>query len=153
MLNVHPLVVHFPIALLMAAAVVLGLGVWQWSERLIRCARVNLWLGTLGAAVAVRTGLWAEEAAQHSFEIHQVMERHEALGLWVLGLSATLSLLSVVAPVIRSRRWQWALLAGLVATAVVLGIGARYGGRLVYEYGVGTSLVAPDGAVAPPHEH
>jgi len=153
MQNIHPLIVHFPVALLMTAAALLLLGVLGRSELLARCARVNLWLATVGAAVAVRTGLLAEEMAQHTFEIHELMERHETLGLWVLGLSVVLSLASLVVPLWRSRRWQWGLLVGLLATSAVLGIGAHYGGRMVYEHGVGTSLVTPGGTAIPPHEH
>ncbi len=153
MQNVHPLVVHFPIALLLAAAGLMLLGVLGQSERLLWAARLDLWLGTIAAAVAVRTGLAAEETAQHTFEIHQLMERHEALGLWVLWLSVGLALVSLAAPLMRSRRWQWGLLAGLMVTSAVLSVGAYYGGRMVYEHGVGTALVAPGGTAIPPHEH
>ncbi len=153
MQNIHPLVVHFPIALLMSAAGLMLFGVLGRSERLLRAACLNLWLGTIAAAIAVRTGLAAEETAQHTFEIHQLLERHEALGLWVLWLSVGLALVSLVAPLMRSRRWQWVVFAGLVVTSVVLSVGAHYGGRMVYEHGVGTALVTTGGTVIPSHEH
>lgn len=92
--SVHPLAVHFPIALLMAALFLDGVALVFKRPGLHRVALWNLGLGTLGAAVAVLTGLQAAKIAKHSFEIHQVMELHRKLGIATLvigGLKVTVN--------------------------------------------------------------
>ena len=89
--SVHPLVVHFPIALLMTALLLDGLGLVFKRPNLHGVALWNLSLGTLGTAAAVWTGLRAAEIAKHSFEIHQVMELHRKLGIATLILAGFLA--------------------------------------------------------------
>ena len=141
--SAHPMVVHFPIALLVtgmgldATALIFKRPAWH------RAALWNLSLGTLGAWVAVWTGWRAADIAKHSFEIHQVMELHRKLGL------ATLILASLV---VIWRLWKRdrltnraRILALLVMLAMVgtLSFGAHLGGRLVYEFGVGGQFGKP----------
>ncbi len=138
--SVHPLIVHFPIALILTALVLDLLAVSLNKPHLHRIALWNLSLGTLGAGVAVLTGLQAAEVAKHSFEIWQVMEWHERLGITTLILG-----LMVVA-------WRWwkrdqfsrrarlLVLAVMMVMASTLGLGGYLGGRMVYEFGVGGSF-------------
>ena len=135
----HPLVVHFPIALLLtsvgldAAALVLRRPAWH------RIALWNLTLGTLGAGAAVLTGLQAEDVAKHSFEIWQIMQLHKRLGITtlILGLMGTGSRFGKRDQLSAQGR----LFALLLAVAMVgtLSWGAYLGGRMVYEFGVGGS--------------
>lgn len=138
--SVHPLVVHFPIALLLTAV---GLDVAALLVRRPAWHRVALWnltLGTLGAGLAVLTGLRAEDVAKHSFEIWQVITLHKRLGITtlILGLMtvswrlAHRDRLSSRARLITT--WISLTMAGTLAW------GAYLGGRLVYEFGVGGSF-------------
>ena len=153
--SVHPLVVHFPIALLMTALRLDGLALALKRPGLHRVALWNLSLGTIGAGVAVRTGLWAAEIAKHTFEIHQVMELHRKLGIATLVLGIV-----VVAWRLWKRdqlglRARLATLVLMLAIAGTLGYGAHLGGRLVYEFGVGGSFgkTLPSSTDAHHHEH
>ncbi|MBI4436276.1 MAG: DUF2231 domain-containing protein [Candidatus Omnitrophica bacterium] len=142
MQSVHPLIVHFPIALLIASllfeclAWVFRIEAWRLT------ARWCLVAGALGAAASVWSGLRAEAVAKHSFEIHQVMNLHKKLGISVLATSSALSVWWLV-----SLKWKipfqrivyLILLAGVVS---VLGFGAYLGGRLVYEFDVGKITVS-----------
>ena len=112
--SAHPLVVHFPIALLITAflletlAILLGRPAWphhplhlpkadppsaggpEGQDQVVGWHRIALWnlgLGTLGALAAVISGRMAGAVAKHSWEIHQVMELHERLGYAVLSLA------------------------------------------------------------------
>ena len=67
--NIHPMVVHFPIALLLSAWLLDVLALITKRPRLHQFALCHLMLGVLGAGAAVLTGLQAEEMAKHSFEI------------------------------------------------------------------------------------
>ncbi len=138
--SLHPLIVHFPIALLLTALCLDIVALAFKRPGLHRVALWNLSLGTLGAATAVGTGLLAERIAKHSFEIWQIMELHERLGITtlILGLMVTgwrLAHRDQLTP--RSRVLT---LAAMLIMATTLSIGGYLGGRLVYEFGVGGSF-------------
>ncbi len=83
------------------------------------------------------TGLQAEGIAKHSFEIYQVMERHERLGISVaiLGVMVVAWRLAHRDQLTPKARVATAALSVVLLTA--LAYGAHLGGRLVYEFGVG----------------
>ena len=135
--RLHPLVVHFPIALLLTALFLDGLALALKRPHLHKIGLWNLCLGTAGAAAAVLTGLQAEDVAKHSFEIWQVMRLHKRLGITTLILGMLM---------VAWRLWKRDRLAGrsrvllmllTLLMASTLSYGAYLGGRLVYEFGVG----------------
>ena len=137
MQSVHPLIVHFPIALLLTAAALDAAALLFKRPGLHRVALWNLALGTLAAAAAVWSGLRAEDIAKHSFEIHEVMELHEKLGIATLSAGGLVTLWRLVRRD-ALRPWERACtLALLLALVGTLAYGAHLGGRLVYEFGVG----------------
>jgi len=137
MQSAHPMVVHLPIALLLTSA---GIDVAAWILRRPAWHRIGLWnlgLGTVGAALAVFTGLRAEEVAKHSFEIAEVMERHEKLGIAVLIGSLMLLGWRLQRRDQLSPRGRLLATLGSVLVVALLAYAAHLGGRLVYEFGVG----------------
>ncbi|MBI3320877.1 MAG: DUF2231 domain-containing protein [Candidatus Omnitrophica bacterium] len=135
--SIHPMVVHFPIALVLTAVGLDLAAVILRRPTLHRLALWNLGLGTLGAAAAVLTGLQAEDVAKHSFEIWRIMELHKRLGITTLILG-----LMIVGWRVRARdqmrpRRRAVTLAVMLMMASTLGLGAYLGGRMVYEFGVG----------------
>ena len=151
--TIHPLIVHFPIALLLTAVgldLVAMIGKWPTLHRV---ALWNLGLGAVGAGLAVWTGLEASEVAKHTFESYQVMELHRKLGLSTLILSGLLLAWRLIkrdrlTP--RARLWLLPLMLAMVGT---VSYGAYLGGRLVYEFGVagpfGTPEAQPAGSSQP----
>jgi uncharacterized membrane protein len=135
--SIHPLVVHFPIALLLSALFIDVLALRLKRSALHSVALWNLTLGVLGSAAAVLTGLQAEDVAKHSFEIWKIIELHKRLGI------ATLIIGVVVAAWRLWKRDQLTLFARILTIAAMsimaatVGFGAYLGGRLVYEFGVG----------------
>jgi uncharacterized membrane protein len=151
--SVHPLLVHFPIGLLLTALGVDLLALTLRRPALHRVALWNLALGTLGAAAAVWSGYQAAEIAKHTFEIHQVMELHRKLGLATLVLGGVLVAWRLWKRDRLSFRVRTMMLALMVAMAGTLGYGAHLGGRLVYEFGVGGSFGQSPQSKAPhPHD-
>ena len=139
----HPLAVHFPIALLTLGFALACLGQawkkdgWEW----IGWASVwLLWAGTVSAAAAVGLGLLAEETVPHVPAAWEVLEEHEELAFWTLGLFAALSLIRVL---LRKKwdgldsKWKLLCLAGWGIALGVLFATAQHGGELVYDHGVG----------------
>lgn len=153
MQSVHPLLVHFPIALLIASLFFECLS-WVFRIEAWRLtARWCLVAGTIGAAAAVLSGLRAEEVAKHSFEIHQVMELHEKLGISVLSLSGALTLWWLSSLKWKVFFYRPLYVAFLALTVTLLAFGAHLGGRLVYEFGVGGKFGVPVSSVTSEHQH
>ncbi len=135
--SVHPLVVHFPIALLLTALLFDALALALGRPGLHRVALWNLSLGTLGAGVAVWTGTQAAAIAKHSFEIHQVMELHRKLGIATLILGIFVVGWRLFTRDRLTTKARGLTLLIMLAMAGTLGLGAHLGGRLVYAFGVG----------------
>src|SRR5271167_464155 len=77
-LNYHPIFVHFPIVLWLAALLFQLLALWRASDEMQRTAARVLYLGTLAAVVTVLTGLAAEESvppgdAMRTVGIHETL--------------------------------------------------------------------------------
>lgn len=153
--NIHPLIVHFPIALLLTALLLDGLAIVIKRPGFHRVALWNLSLGTLGAAAAVWSGYQAADIAKHSFEIHQVMELHRKLGIATLILGALIVGWRLMKRDRFTTRGRALTLAVMLVMAGTLGFGAHLGGRLVYEFGVGGSFgkPPPTSEYEHPHQH
>ena len=151
MQNPHPLLVHFPIAFLLAFAAATLLALFVHRPGLVAFARACLYLGTAAAAVTVVTGFLAEQTVAPVAAARGDIEKHRTFGYVVLGLSAVLSALAAVAPRFPARAGQFrtVLAVGAVAVAGFLYLAGEEGGELVHEHGVGTRMTAPGG---PLHE-
>ena len=135
--NIHPLVVHFPIAFLAGAALFYFLSWVFRNEAFATTAFLLLILGTLTAGTAVATGLYGGEGVMVSRSVREnLLERHEGLMLSTLGVSIGLAIWAVFArPFPKKKR-----LLFLFVLLVLLGImtvGADYGARMVYDYNAG----------------
>ena len=137
--GLHPVIVHFPVALLLTAFLVETLALLLKKPAWHRISLWNLVLGTLAAGAAVITGRLAMAVAKHSHEIYDVMEKHERLGYLILALALLITgwrLLTKDRLPAPSRWLAWVMLA---VTCGTMAFSAHLGGRLVYEFGVGGS--------------
>ncbi len=135
--NIHPLTVHFPIAFLIGAALFYFLTLILKKESLAYTGFSMLILGTLAAGVAVSAGLYAEPGVMISRSVRaNLLEPHEDLMLTTLGFSIFLSIWSLIyRPFPKKGRKIFILL--FLAMLAVMGIGADYGARMVYDYNAG----------------
>jgi uncharacterized membrane protein len=135
--NLHPVVVHFPVALLPGAVALYFLA---WIARRESWAWVGLWmlvLGAVGAAVAVATGLYGAEGVMLAPSVKQhLLFFHKRIMLAVLGLSVLLSLWALFSRPI-PERGRLAFLGLLLVLTALLVKGADYGGRIVFDYNGG----------------
>ncbi|WP_228035842.1 DUF2231 domain-containing protein [Oculatella sp. LEGE 06141] len=96
-------------------------------------------LGVVAAIVTVFTGLQAEETVSLSQEAHEVLESHEHFQIYsTVVLKALLVWRSIKRGVLPNPSIVY-----LAITAIAVGtvlFGSHYGGQLVYQYGVGTSV-------------
>ncbi len=137
--NIHPLVVHFPIAFLVGAALFYFLSWIFKNQNFATTAFLLLILGTLAAGAAVGTGLYAEEGVMVSRSVREhLLELHETLMLITLGLSIVLSVWALIArPFPKKGKWIFLLL--FLVLLGIIAVGADYGARMVYDYNAGGS--------------
>jgi uncharacterized membrane protein len=137
---IHPMAVHFPIALL-SASVLFDLLSSRWESEGLRAASWStLLLGLGGAVVAVITGAIAEEAVEQSGVPKRVLEIHETLGFatfWVFAGLSGLRIAEWLGWISERRPLRIVLGSGAVA---LMFIASYYGGSLVYEFGAGVAL-------------
>jgi len=138
--NLHPLVIHFPIALLIVAAFAdLVDALFRRPQWLASAATTLFVWGAAGAIVACLSGQQAFETVLMPGMAHPIVESHRT---WAFATTFYFCVLTVirVATAFRTplaRRYRLVLLlASLVGVAGLLQTAER-GGRLVYEHGVG----------------
>jgi uncharacterized membrane protein len=135
--NIHPVMVHFPIAFLVGAALFYFLSWVLRNQTFAATAFLLLILGTLAAGAAVGTGLYGEEGVMVSFSVRDhLLEPHEKLMFATLGVSIGLSLWAIIArPFPKKKRFLFLFL--LLVLLGVMSVGADYGARMVYDYNAG----------------
>jgi len=135
--NIHPLVVHFPIAFLMGAALFYGIAWVLRNSTLATTAFFILMIGVISAAASVGTGLYAEDGVMVSVSVREhLLEHHEYFMLATLGLSLALAIWALISRPFPKRGRPIFLLLFL-ALLVIMTLGADYGARMVYDYNAG----------------
>lgn len=135
--NLHPLVVHFPIALLLAAAALYLVAALLSNQALTSAAWWMLILGALGAIASAATGLYAQDGVMVAPSVRDaLLNHHMHLMVAVTVLAAVLAAWAMAARPM-PRRARWLFLVGLIVTCLLMVRGADYGGRMVYDYNAG----------------
>jgi uncharacterized membrane protein len=117
--RLHPVLVHFPIALVLVAAAVELVGLFRKRPAAPEVLEILLGFGALGAVAAAATGWWFAGQQENADEV--LLRWHRWLGVGVavlvvaLWLSARLNILG------RHRCWVLLVAAGLVAVCGHLG--------------------------------
>ncbi len=154
--GLHPLIIHFPIGLLLIAPVFILIGALLKPEKgraYLATALILMVLGTASVFVAIETGEAAGKLAERSPEINAVLEHHEHLAEATRVVFSVLTVIfAAMVLVPRLLRRTSSRLVGTVLPLVFLvfyGAGmllltntAHNGGRLVHEFGV-RAMVAP----------
>ena len=142
-MNIHPLIVHFPIALLIVGALCDAIGILGRRDGALRMGYILLILGAVGAVAAAFSGEAAGETASGIPGIGEGIERHENLATAAVWLSIVLALGRI--HLTMKRRFAGAVrivyLVLVLGTAGLVAASGYTGGRLVYEYGAGTAPV------------
>jgi len=138
--NLHPLVIHFPIVLMMTAAVVDLVGVVFARSSWLRATTILYIAGAVSAVVAFLTGVQAGSTVLVPGLAHPVLIAHRTWALATMAccvVVAVLRLAMLRGEGARSRPRRILLLAiGLIALVLIQQTAER-GARLVYEFGTG----------------
>lgn len=139
--NLHPVIVHFPIALLATAAAADILACLLMRQPTWRNGAAALYvLGTLSLIAAYVTGREAAAAVFTPGMAHGLVDEHWTWALWTSIYFTGLTIGRLAAHRRlgggRSMLWGVFLIAGAGGVLLLVATGER-GARLVYEYGVG----------------
>jgi len=138
----HPMIVHFPIALLITSVLFDAASHIFKRESLRDGALWLLVLGLLGGIAASIAGDFAEEAAEKAGIAESLIETHESLAFVTMAIFGLLFLWRLI---LRNQfTGQLLAIYLLVATIGVGTLSATgyYGGDLVYEHGAGVNVVS-----------
>ena len=135
--NVHPLIVHFPIALLSAAALFECLARWRKSDGLSSAGWWTQCLGTLGLGAAALSGLRAGESVHIAGASVSMWTTHQELAFVSTALFAILLFWRIGARMRIPTGHPFLYLAGMCVAVALLWGTAWFGGEMVYRLGVG----------------
>ncbi len=141
----HPMLVHFPLALVLTAAVAFGVAaalreprhasLWAGAATLNLCLGAVATLFAIGSGLGAAIGLSLADAARAALSLHVKW----AMGASFCAIGAAVWRIAGAAPGDRPSR---AFLAIMTLTALLL-VGTGYrGGLNVYRYGIGVAASA-----------
>ncbi len=158
--NLHPLIVHFPLALLVVAVLadLLAFAVRRWTW--LRPAATGLYvLGGASAVLTYFTGTWAADVVGVSAEAEPLLTEHADLGwwtMWFFGVYALIRLGAAWYDAMRDHRAaQGVLCAVALGGLFLLWETGEHGGELVYRHGIGVAAVeqaADQPSMQPPEQ-
>ncbi|MDD2303255.1 MAG: DUF2231 domain-containing protein [Prolixibacteraceae bacterium] len=143
--HLHAMIIHFPIALLMAGFLSEVIALFSKKEFFSNVAFYLLLLGALGASAAYLTGSYAGEGIEEG-PLKNPMELHEQAATFTLILAIVTALFRVVIYYFKYNR-SWTKWVGIILFTALVGSVARtgyLGGQLVYSHGAGVQLALPD---------
>ncbi|MDZ7846512.1 MAG: hypothetical protein U5L96_06965 [Owenweeksia sp.] len=135
--NLHPLLVHFPIVLLLLAALLAIGNIFFSKKELDWVVTIVIGLGALGAYAA---GRWFHPHA-HDLTAHMqaVLDQHDLYADWTIWLSITAFVLQLISQfILKQKRWAVILVSlVLIGAAYTVSQAGHYGSQLVHIEGVG----------------
>lgn len=135
--HLHPLIVHWPIVMLILAAMLQIIVVFN-NYRIVHF--IILVLLFIGLATAyISTNILHPHTTGLSLHAEKVLEMHEQMAEWTVylaGLSLLLKLISTF--LVKGKKWMELLvLASLISVSVTISYAGHYGAQLVHIEGVG----------------
>lgn len=143
--HLHAMVIHFPIALLLAGFLTEMIALLSKKTFFKNASFYLLILGALGAIAAYTSGSYAGDGMTDSI-IQEPLEMHEEAALVTLWLA-------IITALFRSAMYyfnyskNWAKWTSVLLFAALVGFVARtgyLGGQLVFKHGAGIELALPD---------
>lgn len=132
--NIHPVFVHFPIALFPTTLLFYTIGILGKKDRFLFAGRVCLFLTLTSVIVTVVTGLLAADSFSHNETIHRILMTHQKIGYAILISGALLFIWSFIRKEGAPRFSRLFLLVLLFTVLMVLQNG-DLGGRMVFVEG------------------
>jgi uncharacterized membrane protein len=141
----HAMVIHFPIALLMAGFLSEIIALISKKQFFKNASLYLLILGSLGAIVAFVSGSYAGDGMTDGI-LQAPLEIHEEAALVTLWLAIITAVVRAAMSYFNYNK-AWAQWTSFLLFAVLVGFVARtgyLGGQLVFKHGAGIELALPD---------
>ena len=146
--NYHPLVVHFPIVLLLAAALFQLLSFFIHKNEFSLAALILLALGVIGTWLSSHT--FHAHPGELSGKAKEIFETHERMAdlTWWFSLGALA--IKIISHFFLSRKMWSELIVGLllIGACITVSIAGHHGAMLVHMEGIG-----PKGEFLEAHDH
>lgn len=137
--NLHPLIVHFPIALFCTFFLLELVSVLRRSDRIYHAASWTLFVGIVSAILAVILGRQAAQTVPHAGIVHSIIDQHESYAITAIIIALVLAAWRVLAKehlmTLSLPRFLHITLA--VGMVLMIFLTADLGGLMVYKFGVG----------------
>jgi uncharacterized membrane protein len=134
--NYHPLVVHFPLVLLIVAAI-MQFGVLIFKSKAYNYAVTALTVVGFLSGLLAAFIFHAHPSHNISAQAHHIFETHEKFAfatLWISGIASVFK----IASLFTYRKWlEIVSLLLLLACATTVSIAGHHGSELVYKQGIG----------------
>jgi len=132
--HLHPMVVHFPIALFIMALVFELVSFIIKNESYHKAAMYMYVTAAFITPLVVRTGIWEAEKLNLA---HPMLDQHRNFALWTMWVSLmSLPFLWFIQKEF-GKYLRIIFLIFLISTAAFVSLAGDKGGRMVFEYGVG----------------
>lgn len=143
--NVHPMIVHFPIALLFVGVLIDLIGLAFRERTFWRGTALIFYVaGALGALAAVLTGNAAADSVFLPSEANALLTEHSDLGtytVWLFGIYAVARTATYFTKLDMRMPVRLGLTAVAAAGLILVWETAEHGSEMVYRYGVGVQAV------------
>jgi uncharacterized membrane protein len=144
--QLHPMIIHFPIALLIVGFLAELIGVIAKKEFYSKAGFYLLLLGTVGVVAAYISGDFAGEGLAEGGALKAALEIHEDAALLALWMAVATSVVRVGLVAVKrytgALRWIPVMLFFLSVLAIART--GHYGGQLVYKHAAGVQLSLED---------
>jgi uncharacterized membrane protein len=132
----HPTLVHFPIALFISSLILDTVSLIFKKDNLHQAAVCSYILAVVFAPITAYAGLW--EAARLSLH-HPLLDKHQLFGLMIMYFSFVSVILIPLSRRFSPKVSRTLFFILALSMSVLVVLAGYYGGRMVYEYGVGTN--------------
>lgn len=146
--NYHPLVVHFPIVLIIMAFVFQLLSFFVYKKEFSVATLILLALGVISAWLASNT--FHAHPAELTGSAKEIFETHEQMASFTLWFSLIALLIKIPSHFFMKRKWWMESIATLflLASVITVSIAGHHGAMLVHIEGIG-----PKGEHLKSHDH
>lgn len=140
--HIHPMIVHFPIALLIIGFLFETAGLFGQKAFFGKAALYLLVLGTLGVLAAYITGDIAGDGISEAGTLKAALESHESaalLSLWIM-LAAAVTRIAYVLLKTNYNFLKWTAFVLFLIGVISIARTGYYGGNLVYKHAAGVEF-------------
>lgn len=140
--HLHPMIVHFPIALILVGFLSEIVGLFFKKDFFTKAAFYLLILGTLGVVAAYITGNIAGDGVSETGQLKNALETHEDAALLTLILLVIATSVRVALVWMKKYNGLFKYIAVVLFLAGVVAVARTgfYGGELVYKHAAGVQF-------------